>query len=588
MSAAHMKKVAGTEPPPSAAAQNASPAGGPAQVTAASAVPAVSPAAPPAPATEPAGPRTEPVTGPATAPAADSTIRSATGSATDSATVPVSDQATEPAAKPVTVPGAGRPRAPEEAAGDRYGSPAVQDRLASWVCDLSLVHELTERLARTTALDDALHEVLRAGATLVGARRGMVALEPADGLGPERTVGLGLGHADLGTIETVPVPRTSASDTGVPSDACGSGARDGSAAADGSAARDGSGARDGSAAADGSAARDADGERVHADLLHEPGLDRRHREVAVQLGLGASYALRLTAQSAGRLGTAVWFYDEPAEPDDRQRRLMGLYLRFAAEHTARVLDLRRARDTTAALAAELLPERLPRVPGVRLAVRHRTNPRGGGDWYDALPLPEGALGLAVGGVTGRGPGAVAAMGRLRASLRAYAVMEGEDPVAVLSDLELLMRLTEPARSATALFAYVEAEAGNGGPGGRKLILAGAGHCPPLVIGDRRCEYVETSLSAPLNMLSCWEAPSVELYARPGETLVLFTDGLLHRTGESADRALARLHAAAQSAPRPARDDPDRLVDHILHAVLPDGLDRSEGVEDVVLLAVRFD
>ncbi|KPC81688.1 hypothetical protein ADL35_18600, partial [Streptomyces sp. NRRL WC-3753] len=42
-----------------------------------------------------------------------------------------------------------------------------------------------------------------------------------------------------------------------------------------------------------------------------------------------------------------------------------------------------------------------------------------------------ALGLAIGSVTGSGPSAVAAMGRLRASLRAYAVMEGEDPVAVL-------------------------------------------------------------------------------------------------------------------------------------------------------------
>lgn len=522
MSAANVRKVAGSEPAPSAAAQNAPPSGGPAQVTAASAVPAASAATPPAPA-----------------------------------------PATESAAVSAAVPGAGRPQ--EDSAGDRYGSPAVQDRLASWVCDLSLVHELTERLARTTTLDGTLHEVLRAGATLVGARRGMIALEPADGLGPELTTGLGLGHADLGTIETVPVPRTSAPDT--------------------------NGTNTNGKGADGA---DGEDERVHPDLLHEPDLDQRHREVAVHLGLGASYALRLTAESHGRLGTAVWFYDEAAEPNDRQRRLMGLYLRFAAEHTARVLDLRRARDTTVALAAELLPERLPRVPGARLAVRHNTSPRGGGDWYDALPLPEGALGLAVGGVTGRGPGAVAAMGRLRASLRAYAVMEGEDPVAVLSDLELLMRLTEPARSATALFAYVEPDAGSGTPhptsggAGRKLILAGAGHCPPLVIGDHRCEYVETSLSAPLNMLSCWEAPSVELYARSGETLVLYTDGLLHRTGESADRALARLHAAAQSAPRPARDDPDRLADHILHALLPDGLDHSEGVEDLVLLTVRFD
>ncbi|MCZ9337232.1 SpoIIE family protein phosphatase, partial [Streptomyces sp. TRM76130] len=90
-------------------------------------------------------------------------------------------------------------------------------------------------------------------------------------------------------------------------------------------------------------------------------------------------------------------------------------------------------------AGELLPARLPRAPGVRLAVRHRTGPRGGGDWYDALPLPDSALGLCVGSVTGSGPGALATMGRMRASLRAYAVMEGEDPVAVLSDLELLLR-----------------------------------------------------------------------------------------------------------------------------------------------------
>ncbi|CAM5520582.1 hypothetical protein SVIOM342S_06402 [Streptomyces violaceorubidus] len=100
----------------------------------------------------------------------------------------------------------------------------------------------------------------------------------------------------------------------------------------------------------------------------------------------------------------------------------------------------------------------PPAPGARRAggrpAPHRSP--GGGDWYDALPLPDAALGLAVGSVTGSGPSAVAAMGRpRRASLRAYAVMEGEDPVAVLSDLELLLRLTEPARSATALFGYCE-------------------------------------------------------------------------------------------------------------------------------------
>jgi serine phosphatase RsbU (regulator of sigma subunit) len=233
-----------------------------------------------------------------------------------------------------------------------------------------------------------------------------------------------------------------------------------------------------------------------------------------------------------------------------------------------MLEVERSRSRLATVAEELLPSRLPLIPGIQLAARHLTGPRGGGDWYDALPLPEGALGLAVGSVTGSGPSAVAAMGRLRASLRAYAVMEGEDPVAVLSDLELLLRLTEPARCATALFAYCE-------PARRKIVLAGAGHTPPLVVGARRTDYVETSLSAPLGMLACWEAPSVEIEPAPGETVLLYTDGLLRRIGDPMDRAYTRLHAAAAGAPRSVRDDPAALCDHILRAVLPEG-DRALG------------
>ncbi|GAA5705110.1 MULTISPECIES: PP2C family protein-serine/threonine phosphatase [Streptomyces] len=420
----------------------------------------------------------------------------------------------------------------------------LQDRLASWVSDLTTLHELTERLARTDSLADALQELLRAGAALVGARRGLVVLEPRDGLGPDTTIGLGLARADLGHIETV--PRSSMS-YGKILDGLPGGER----------------------------------EITQPDLFSEDGLDPRHREVAARLGYAASYALPLSTQAAGRLGAAVWLYDEPAEPVERQRHLIGLYARYATEHLARLVEMERTRACMTTISEELLPSRLPRVTGVQLAARRRTGPRGGGDWYDALPLPDAALGLAVGSVTGSGPSAIAAMGRLRASLRAYAVMEGEDPVAVLSDLELLLRLTEPARSATALFAYCE-------PALRKITLAGAGHSPPLVIGERRTEFVETSLSAPLGMLACWEAPSVEVTAAPGETVLLYTDGLLHRTGDPMDRAFARLHAAAASVPRAVRTDPGAVADHVLRSVLPDGLDAADSEEDVVLLAARFE
>ncbi|WP_376772529.1 PP2C family protein-serine/threonine phosphatase [Streptomyces zagrosensis] len=465
---------------------------------------------------------------------------------------------------------------------------AVQDRLARWVADLSSLHELTERLAHATTLDDALRELLRAGAALVGAQRGMVAIEPPDGLGPDLTIGLGLGHAELGHIETIPraagsigrlldgLPERADVPRGAnerPSRAYG---RPRGAAKRGDETDERAGVSHGQCS--GAAGRRVVDEVAHPDLANEDDLDPRHREVAARLGYAASYAVPLEVRGQspalpygeagpgaprGRIGAVVWLYDEPTEPTERQRRLVGLYCRYAAERMARHLELHRSRRALVALREELLPGRLPRVPGVRLAARHHTGPCGGGDWYDALALPDGALGLSVGGVTGGGPSAVAAMGRLRAALRAYAVLEGEDPVAVLSDLELLLRLTEPARAATALFAYCE-------PAHRSVFIAGAGHCPPLLIGEERTTYVETSLSAPLGMLACWEAPSVGVKPGPGETLLLYSDGLLHRAGVPMDRAFAQLHAAAASVPKSARHDPDAVVDHIWRTVLPAG------------------
>ncbi|WP_171164879.1 PP2C family protein-serine/threonine phosphatase [Streptomyces sp. I05A-00742] len=541
--------------------------------------------------TAPQLPKVAGIDPPVPAPAAASASAAASG--TSSLTAPMGtsepDEPTDPA-----VPG--------HPLGPRSPGLLVQDRLARWVSDLTALQEFTERLTRTTDLDDALRELLQAGATLLGAGRGLVTLHPVDDSGRTATVALGLGRADLGHLETVPheTPPPPSSHPSSPASAPSGATHPYLHLLDDLPPV---GSRSGTA---------------RPDIPGEEDLDPLHREVAARLGYAATYAVPLDTAAAGatehRIGAAVWLYDEPAEPTERQRHLTGRYLSHAAEHLARLLELGRTRDALAALHEELLPGRLPRVAGIRLAVRHRTGPRGGGDWYDALPLPEGALGLAVGGITGSGPAAVAATGRLRASLRAYAVMEGEDPVAVLSDLELLLRLTEPARSATALFAYCD-------PASRKVVVAAAGHCSPLIIGDHRTEYVETSLSAPLGMLACWEAPSVEIEPAPGETLLLYSDGLLHRTGDAMDRAFARLHAAAASVPREARRDPDAVADHVLRAILPDamdiagapgassdrsasdgtsgtgGTDRSGGLdgydehrsgEDVVLLVAHFD
>lgn len=114
-----------------------------------------------------------------------------------------------PASTSPSTPGSTTPRTAPAQAVPPAASSVIQDRLAGMVSDLTTLHELTERLARATDLASSLQEFLRAGAALVGARRGLVVLEPSDGLGPSTTIGLGLGRADLGHIETVPRSATS-------------------------------------------------------------------------------------------------------------------------------------------------------------------------------------------------------------------------------------------------------------------------------------------------------------------------------------------------------------------------------------------
>ena len=79
------------------------------------------------------------------------------------------------------------------------------------------------------------------------------------------------------------------------------------------------------------------------------------------------------------------------------------------------------------LQRSLLPERLPYVEGIQIAARYM--PGGadvGGDWYDAIPLEDGRLGVAMGDVVGHGIGAASLMGQLRHATRAYA-LEGHSP-----------------------------------------------------------------------------------------------------------------------------------------------------------------
>ncbi len=222
----------------------------------------------------------------------------------------------------------------------------------------------------------------------------------------------------------------------------------------------------------------------------------------------------------------------------------------------------------------LLPERFPITPDVTVAARYIPAGRDveiGGDWYDVITLPQGQLGIVIGDVAGHGVAAAAAMGQMRMALRTYA-LDGLPPAAALQRLNVLMHEFQPGAVATLIYAHLDPESGT-------LRLAKAGHPPPLLVtasGD--AIFVEGGLGPPLGVDAGIVYQEVVAQLTPGTTLVLYTDGLIERRGESLDRGMERLRAALASAP----EDLEAASDHVVRLLIPEG----GAADDTALLAVR--
>jgi serine phosphatase RsbU (regulator of sigma subunit)/CheY-like chemotaxis protein/anti-sigma regulatory factor (Ser/Thr protein kinase) len=246
---------------------------------------------------------------------------------------------------------------------------------------------------------------------------------------------------------------------------------------------------------------------------------------------------------------------------------------IALEHA---LSYEREKGLVEVLQDHLLPDRLPLVPGLEMAARYRPSERlaqVGGDWYDAIALPGGRLGLVIGDVVGHGVGAATLMAELRAALRAYAL--GEDtrsPADAVAALNSLVNATHGRMVATLLYMIVEAE-------GTSLRFASAGHPPPLVVDeDGDTHYIAPQVGPPLGATETGEYRDYPAELAPGSTLLLYTDGLIERRGEVIDAGLARLGRAVAGAPA----DLETLCAHVLTAAA-DG----QGLgDDTALLALR--
>ena len=227
------------------------------------------------------------------------------------------------------------------------------------------------------------------------------------------------------------------------------------------------------------------------------------------------------------------------------------------------------------LQTSLAASPIPDVEGVSIAVEYA--PGGdelehvGGDWYDAVRTPDGALACVVGDVMGRGVRAATTMIRVRAGIRGLLTVDSS-PEVVLSHADVVLDRDAPEQFVTAVVALVD-------PVQHTLMLCNAGHVPVVVCTpDGKAEAVGAGVGLPLGLPEGHERGSLERELEPGSTVVMVTDGVVEGRDYDIDEGIDRMVALVAELV-------DAPVDEVARRV-SDLADRSLR-DDVTVVVVRL-
>ncbi|GAB2971409.1 SpoIIE family protein phosphatase [Amycolatopsis acidiphila] len=239
-------------------------------------------------------------------------------------------------------------------------------------------------------------------------------------------------------------------------------------------------------------------------------------------------------------------------------------------------EYEREREMAERLQLAMLPT-LDTPADLHLSARYLPAARGinvGGDWFDAFTRPDGTVVLTVGDVTGHGLEAAVIMGKLQNALRAYAA-EGHGPAETLRLTHGLLRGWHSPLLATAVVMDLELATG-------RIRWANAGHLPVFVADKAGRVRALDEPNAPLmGVPFTFAIREYETDLSPGETILMYTDGLVERRTQSIDTGMDRLAEVFQAA---AGAPPDEASDRILEEML--GSDEHD--DDVCLLLCRWD
>jgi serine phosphatase RsbU (regulator of sigma subunit)/anti-sigma regulatory factor (Ser/Thr protein kinase)/integral membrane sensor domain MASE1 len=228
------------------------------------------------------------------------------------------------------------------------------------------------------------------------------------------------------------------------------------------------------------------------------------------------------------------------------------------------VERRRGHDLAVRVQRSLLPDSLIDRKGIRLAAHYEAGAADyevGGDWYDSFELPDGRVGLVVGDIVGHGIDAMTSMGRLRTALVALA-MNAARPAELMGNLDIFVGGPDGTAYATVFYVIVDLDS-------NRVTYASAGHPPALLIrrsGDS--EWLDGGLSGPLQGDPTVPREDSEAEIGSGDVLILYSDGLIERRGESLTVGLARL----QDAARRSELDPESMCRNLIAELDPAGRD----------------
>ncbi|MFE9857162.1 SpoIIE family protein phosphatase [Streptomyces sp. NPDC005780] len=293
------------------------------------------------------------------------------------------------------------------------------------------------------------------------------------------------------------------------------------------------------------------------------------------LGITSAAYLPLIAQARPIGALGLLYSDKNGFTGDERNLLVALGSSIA-QSLQRAMLYEQEHDLAEGLQQAMLPRRIPDVPGAQIAVRYRSARMGrdiGGDWYDVIPLPGGRVGTVIGDVQGHDTHAAAVMGQLRIVLRAYAA-EGHSPATVMARASVFLHELDTDRFATCTYAEADLTTG-------VVQVVRAGHVDPLVRdADGSCRKVLVEGGLPLGLSAEFgrlEYPVSTVELDPGQTMVLFTDGLVELPGADLDEGMQLLTAMIRNGP----EDLQRLADRLCASV-----DERGGEDDVAVLLLR--